>query len=784
MFFDKIFRRLVKNRSISSKIMLAIVSTSTIAVVFAAFSFITLEYILFHKGIHEFSITMAELVAMNCSAPLYFGDADAATNRLKSLKAAKNVMSACVIDKQNHLFARYNRDDQNPNDPDLFSKALLKKNLIKFVDFSDYTLRMHLFQPVELKNKQIGMLYIHIDMTDTIYLILMYLAFALGVIGVAFFLSILISRHYMEVISGPIVHLVDVARTISQDKNYSIRATKCDDDELGRLIESFNCMLHEIHIRDQELESHRQHLEEKVSQRTSELLVLNKDLERARKEADDANHAKSEFLANMSHEIRTPMNAILGFTELLGKKVLGDEQKRWLQSISSSGRTLLSLINDILDLSKIEAGRMVLDYRPVNPRSIFNDIINIFKTKCEKKQLSFETEVASDLNESLVLDETRLRQILFNIVGNAVKFTEKGYIRLSVRQQYSKPDKSALDLIFSVEDTGIGIREDQQKIIFDAFRQQVGQSHAQYGGTGLGLAITRRLVEMMDGQIQLSSELEKGSTFSILLKDVAVASVVPKMTRPVLELADIKFVPSTILSVDDVETNRMLLKDFLSPYSLNVIDAENGEQAIEMARKVRPQLIFMDMKMPVMDGYTATRHIKADKELAEIPIIALTASVMKDNLHEIEDAGCNDLLQKPVGSEDVIRMLMKYLDYHYLSELNKDIHTKPMDASDDSVSNVSDDLSQEQIKALIKELKGDLYDTWKQTSEQFIFTDIEAFGQTMIAMGEKFDANMVRSWGQQLIDQAKSFDMEALPETLAAYSELIERLHTGIKVTE
>lgn len=388
------------------------------------------------------------------------------------------------------------------------------------------------------------------------------------------------------------------------------------------------------------------------------------------------------------------------------------------------------------------------------------------------------------MNESLVLDETRLRQILFNIVGNAVKFTEKGYIRLSVRQQYSKPDKSALDLIFSVEDTGIGIREDQQKIIFDAFRQQVGQSHAQYGGTGLGLAITRRLVEMMDGQIQLSSELEKGSTFSILLKDVAVASVVPKMTRPVLELADIKFVPSTILSVDDVETNRMLLKDFLSPYSLNVIDAENGEQAIEMARKVRPQLIFMDMKMPVMDGYTATRHIKADKELAEIPIIALTASVMKDNLHEIEDAGCNDLLQKPVGSEDVIRMLMKYLDYHYLSELNKDIHKKPMDASDDSVSNVSDDLSQEQIKALIKELKGDLYDTWKQTSEQFIFTDIEAFGQTMIAMGEKFDANMVRSWGQQLIDQAKSFDMEALPETLAAYSELIERLHTGIKVTE
>jgi len=776
MIVDKLFRRLVKNRSISSKIMLAIVSTSTIAVVFAAFSFMTLEYILFHKVIREFSNTMAELVAMNCGAPLYFGDADATNNRLKSLKAAKDVIAACVIDQEFQLFARYHRDDQNSNDPDLFSKALLKEHLVECISCSNNKLRMHVFHPIELKNKQIGMLYVHIDMTDTIYLILMCLAFALGVIGIAFFLSIFISRHYMEVISGPIVHLVDVARTISHDKNYSIRATKCDDDELGRLIESFNCMLHEIHIRDQELESHKQHLEEKVSQRTSELLALNRDLERARKDADDANQAKSEFLANMSHEIRTPMNAILGFTELLGKKVLGDEQKRWLQSISSSGRTLLSLINDILDLSKIEAGRMVLDYRPVNPRSIFNDIINIFKTKCEKKQLLFETEVASDLNESLVLDETRLRQILFNIVGNAVKFTEKGYIRLSVRQQYSKPDKSALDLIFSVEDTGIGIREDQQKIIFDAFRQQVGQSHALYGGTGLGLAITRRLVEMMDGQIQLSSVPEKGSTFSILLKDVAVASVVPKMTRPVLDLADIQFIPATILSVDDVETNRILLKDFLSPYSLNIVEAENGAKAIEMARKYQPQLILMDMKMPVMDGYTATKNIKADKELESIPIIALTASVMKDNLHEIEDAGCNDLLQKPVASEDVIRMLMKYLDYHHLSALNNADISKTLDSPDASASSVLTKMSPEQIKALINELKGDLYNTWKQTSEQFIFTDIESFGQTMISLGEKFGVNMVRSWGQQLIDQAKSFDMEALPETLAAYSELIERL--------
>jgi PAS domain S-box-containing protein len=268
----------------------------------------------------------------------------------------------------------------------------------------------------------------------------------------------------------------------------------------------------------------RKEAEEIIKNQTHNLKIAKNNAERYAKAAEAANRTKSEFLSSMSHEIRTPMNAILGFSELLDSQIDDPGQRKYLESIKSSGKILLDLINDILDLSKIEAGMIELKQRPLNPKFILNDIGKIFSVKMKEKGLKFLIDVDKELPKALQLDEVRIRQILFNLMGNAVKFTDKGYVKLSARGIYHE-QKSKFDLIFSVKDTGIGISAENKGIIFDAFRQSKGQRDEKYGGTGLGLAITKKLVEAMGGKISVDSIVGKGSTFKVILKKVAVASV-------------------------------------------------------------------------------------------------------------------------------------------------------------------------------------------------------------------------------------------------------------------
>jgi signal transduction histidine kinase/CheY-like chemotaxis protein len=403
-------------------------------------------------------------------------------------------------------------------------------------------------------------------------------------------------------------------------------------------------------------------IEDLLKNKTVQLQKAVEYAEEMASSANQASRAKSEFLANMSHEIRTPMNAILGFTEILGDKVEDTEHKGYLNTISASGKTLLRLIDDILDLSKLEAGKFSLQYTAMNPLRMFREIERIFSLKIEEKGLEFHSDIASSLPESLILDEIRLRQVLINLVGNAVKFTEKGYIQLSVRSKYPDQDRSRLDLVVSVQDTGIGIHADQQKEIFEAFTQQIGQRAEQFGGTGLGLTISKRIVELMGGKISLETSVGEGSTFFVTLNDIAVGSVSDTAgNKSEFEPDSIIFEKATILIVDDVEANLDLLTSFLRDYGFNLLTAKDGSEAVTIAKKYDLDMILMDMKMPKMDGYEATGILKKDETTQSIPIVSLTASALKKDEELLFDAGCDGYLKKPVSKLDLTKEIMRHL---------------------------------------------------------------------------------------------------------------------------
>ncbi|MCF8364692.1 MAG: PAS domain S-box protein, partial [Bacteroidales bacterium] len=401
---------------------------------------------------------------------------------------------------------------------------------------------------------------------------------------------------------------------------------------------------------------------------------LEEELRKSREEAIKANMAKSEFLANMSHEIRTPLNAVIGFTELLETMVSDTRQINYLQSIKSGGKNLLMLINDILDLSKIEAGKLEFKFEALNPYFLIDEIKQIFSIKIAEKDIDFIVEVQDDIPGSLILDEVRLRQVIFNLIGNAIKFTENGYVKFSVRKLISKGDTSKIDLIIDVEDTGIGIPENQHDRIFDAFQQQSGQSTRKYGGTGLGLSISKRLVEMMGGVISLKSVVGKGSVFSFTLKGVSIGAALEDIAREdSLNVDGITFEPAKIMIVDDVESNRRIISENFASRNLRMVEAEDGHKAVLLASQFLPNVIFMDIRMPVMDGFEAARLIKTRNTTKSIKIIALTASVRSEDQDEDYQKYFDGYLKKPVTRVELFRELMRFLKYKEIKQILPEI---------------------------------------------------------------------------------------------------------------
>lgn len=483
-----------------------------------------------------------------------------------------------------------------------------------------------------------------------------------------------------------------------------------------------------------------------------------------RDKAKRANKAKSEFLANMSHEIRTPMNAILGFSEALYHKLDSLQHQKMVKSVLSSGNLLLALLNDILDLSKIEAGKLEISLQPIDFNNILQEIELLFSDKSIKKGIEINTIIESSFPQGLLLDEIRIKQVVFNLVGNAIKFTHKGYVQIKASYIRTKPNFGTLQL--DIKDTGIGIPQSQQNKIFKAFVQHSTELTRKYGGAGLGLAISKRLVEKMQGTISVSSTEGEGSVFSISIPNVEISSSAIRKTESFNETLKVVFEPALILVVDDVLSNIETVENLLSSIGLTITSAENGEIALEILNHTIPDLILLDIRMPGIDGYEVAKRIKENPRTKHIPVIAFTASVFYTE--DIENSDNFDgYLYKPANRSKLLGQLTKFLKHKI--DLKPKITEKTEqqwfdNLHEDTTNNLSD---------IVNILKRKFEPQWETIKDSLVLFKIEIFATELRIMGEGYKFKYLIEYANKLNEDIDLVDLEALEVRLKKFHEMI-----------